>query len=105
MVVKEWKQMILKFLCGDEVTDVSLFITKDNVRSTKLNSNMNVGQLLSNGQTDIYVKDKCFNECWPVWQADKEIGKVYGDASQDTVRTIKLRVQDQLAIPAGIVQV
>ena len=32
---------------------------------------------------------------------NREIGKVYGNGSQDTVGTIKLRIQDQLGIPVS----
>ena len=39
---------------------------------------------------------------WPVKRDNTEIGKVYGDEG-DTVRTVKLRVQDQLGIPASCI--
>ena len=42
--------------------------------------------------------------CWPVKRDETKIGKVYGDEG-DTVRVIKLRVQDQLGIPASRVSV
>ena len=87
--------------------NLSLFATKDETNYLKVSTKEDVlvGKILTDGQTVCYLEDKPdYSIYWPVKNGKVEIGKVYGD-EKDFVRVIKLRVQDQLGIPASYVTI
>ena len=85
--------------------DVLLYIKNAQNEYVKLDLNKRLEQVLSDGQTVYYIWDEWFDKFWSVMCGDREIGKVYGNGSQDTVGTIKLRIQDQLGIPTSCVTI
>ena len=56
---------------------------------------------MSDGQTVYYIWNEWFDKFWSVKCENREIGKLYGSGSQDTVGTIEPRMQDQLDIPVS----
>ena len=69
------------------------------------NKDVSVGNVLSDDQIVCYFEDKHdYFAFWPVTCGKVQIGMVYGDI-EDTVRTVKLRIQDQLVIPASHVSI
>ena len=103
--VRELKKMIVQLFCKNVSDDICLFVTKDETKYFKVGPNLDVSvaEILSDGHTVCYMNDKHnYTTCWSVKLGKTEIGKVYGEL-EDTVRTIKLRVQDQLSIPVSCV--
>ena len=105
--VGQLKTIIIQYFCVEKDIDISMYISRDQIEFMKVNSKPDalVGEVLSDGQTVCYLKEMCdYSTCWPVMSGNIEVGRVYGD-SQDTVGTVKLRIQDQLGIPASCIKV
>ena len=109
--VNQLKTVIVQYFFGGKDTDLSLFATSDQttfitVYPKRDEKDVSVGEILSDGQTVYYLEviKYDFDACYPVKHKDVEIGRVYG-ARGDTVSIIKLRVQNQLGIPANCVTV
>ena len=87
--------------------DISLYVTKDKTKYCKVspNKDVSVGKVLSDDQIVCYFEDKRYYFAfWPVTCEKVQVGMVYGDV-EDTARTVKLRIQDQLGIPASHVSI
>ena len=107
LTVKELEVMVLKLFCDQNVSDISLFVTSDQIKYVKVDpsKDVSVGEILSDDQTICYLEDKCeYKNSWWAKKGDVGIGRVYGDEN-DTAEVVKLRVQDQLGIPANHVSV
>ena len=104
--VQELKGTIKKLFCRQEVTNISLFATNDQIKFVKVDSNndVSVGEIWSDGQIVCYLEECEYSACWPVNLQGVEIGKVY-EHKEDTKKIAKLRVQDQLGIPSNYVKV
>ena len=103
--VKELENMVMKLFC--EKKDISLFITCDKIKFVRIVSNkdVSVGEILSDDQTVCYLEDKCdYSVCFPVKPWKTEISKGYAD-KEDTEIMVKLRIQDQLDIPANCITI
>ena len=78
--VGDLKKMIKELFCNKKA-DISLFVTKDQIRYENVGSNDDVlvGEILSNYQTVCYLVNRHeFSICSPVMHGNKKIGKVYG---------------------------
>ena len=105
--VGELKKMIVQLFCDENITNIYLFVTNDQIEYVKVgpNKDMPVAEIFSDGQVVCYLEDKSeYSTFWPVKRNDVEIGRVYGD-KEDTVDTVKLRIQDQLNVPASCISV
>ena len=60
--------MIMKLFCDKNVTDISLFVTKDEKEYAKFSSNndtSSAGQMLSDGQIVYFLEEKSnYQKCW-----------------------------------------
>ena len=91
--------------------DISLFVTCGNDGYKKLDETdcTPLGELLSDGDVVYYVEDNPFSNLdvcnWPVYHQKSNVGTVRCNRIQntryETVRTIKLRIQDEMGIPAN----
>ena len=104
----ELNKLIINLFCDPNVTgDISLFVTKDKTKYFQVspNKDVSVGEVLSDEQIVCYFEDKRdYIVFWPVRCGKVQMCMVYGDV-KDTVRTVKLRIQDQLGILASHVTV
>ena len=106
--------MIMKSSCKE---DVSLFVTCGNNVYKKLDETEDfpVWKLFLKDKRVYFIEDKLsFNACWSVYYGDEEIGEVFGlkiydeeddEEDYETVLSIKLRIQEQMGIPANRVNV
>ena len=106
MTVRDLKDMIVELFREENEPYIVLFATKDEIKYLKLTKkDIPVGEVLSGDEIVCYFEDNGnYNMCWPVKRDDTEIGKVFG-YNGDIVRTVKLRVQDQMGIPASCITV
>ena len=107
VTMRELENLVLRLFCGKNVSDISLFVTNDQIRYVKVgpNKDISIGEVLSDNQTVCYLVNKSdYYMSLPVKNGDVEIGRVYGDKG-DTKKIVKLRVQDQLGIPTNRVKV
>ena len=106
--VRELKKMIVQLFCKNVTNDICLFVTKDETKYVKIGPNLMevpIAEILSDGHIVCYIEDKReHNRYWLVRKEKVEIGKVFGEL-EDTARTMKLRIQDQLGIPVSCVTI
>ena len=107
--VGDLKKIIVKTraVCG--VTDISMFVADGNDGYHKLDEleTKTVFELLPEDKTVYFIEDKLsVNRAWSVYHQDKEFGKEVGRYiftgsgwSYETVRTITLRIQEEMGIP------
>ena len=106
----------------DKMIDLSLFVASGNSGYKRLDEadGTFVRDLLSEGDMVYYIEDKpssnVFNCDWPVYHQNNNVGIVRGNTVEDferpiptskyeTVRTIKLRIQDDMGIPSYCITV
>ena len=105
--VGQLKTIIIQYFCVEKDIDISMYISRDQIEFMKFDSKPDalLGEVLSDDQTVCYLEEMCdYSTCWPVMSGNIEVGRVYGD-SGDAVGTVKLRIQDQLGIPASCITV
>ena len=103
-----------KFLSQNNGKDISLFVACGNGGYKKLDGTDSTPlcELLSDGDVVYYLEDNPISNSdacnWPVYHQKSNVGtvrynRIYNscDTRCETVRTIKLRIQDEMGIPAN----
>ena len=103
--VRGMKKIIDHYLCDQFVTDISMFVPSGINTYTKLDTSgdATISLLFPTNKTIYFIEDRSFQLSWPVYYNQTEYGRIYisghGMGTLDTVRSIKLRIQDEFGIP------
>ena len=88
--------------------DISMFVSAGDGEYKRLHESTekSVGETLTNNDIVYFIEDRFYDgQSYPISSQDREIAWVYFRMDTDTVRTVKLRIQDQLGIPTSFINV
>ena len=116
--IDDLTKCIIKSLRRDNDDDIFLFVACENNCYKRLDETDStpLGELLSNGDVVYYIEDSpssnSYDRNWPVYYLKEHIGTMYGKSTHqnqgvvfETVRSLKLRIQEEMGIPAHCITV
>ena len=106
--IPELKETIMKYRNDKYLFNVSMFVSTGDGEYKRLHESTekSVGEMLTSNDIIYYIEDRFYDgQSYPIWNQDTEIARVYFIMNTDTIRTVKLRIQDQLGIPTSSMSV
>ena len=105
--VHQLKETIMTRICDNEVDDISMFVATGYNSYEILDeySKKTFGEMFSKNEVVYFIENRFYSESCSIVNNGSEVGRVCCNMDQETVRSVKLRIQDQLGIPTSSVSV